>query len=161
MKGRARRACIVAAGLVALGGDTALVLNALNDNVMFFVTPAQFVSGSMKHAARVRVGGLVQRGSVERDASGLTVRFMIFDKAREIPVLYRGPLPDLFREGSGAVAQGRLLPAGVFLADQVLAKHDDKYMPLDVAEAIKRARSTLGVSVTAADTALVPAGVTR
>ena len=70
MKGRARRACIVAAGLVALGGDTALVLNALNANVMFFVTPAQFDSGSMKHAARVRVGGLVQRGSVERDASG-------------------------------------------------------------------------------------------
>ena len=103
----------------------------------------------------------MQRGSVERDASGLTVRFTIFDTAREIPVLYRGPLPDLFREGSGAVAQGRLLPAGVFLADQVLAKHDDKYMPLDVAEAIKRARSTLGVSVTAADTALVPAGVTR
>jgi cytochrome c-type biogenesis protein CcmE len=95
--------------------------------------------------------------SAERDASGLTVRFMITDTAREIPVLYRGALPDLFREGKGVVAQGRLLPDGVFLADQVLAKHDEKYMPPDAAEAIKRARSTMRVS----DTALVPAGVSR
>jgi cytochrome c-type biogenesis protein CcmE len=120
---------------------------------MFFVTPSQLALGSMKHAARLRVGGLVERGSVERDASGLTVRFMITDTAREIPVLYRGALPDLFREGKGVVAQGRLLPDGVFLADQVLAKHDEKYMPPDAAEAIKRARS-----VRVSDTALVPAG---
>ncbi|SAL66152.1 Cytochrome c-type biogenesis protein CcmE [Caballeronia udeis] len=157
MKGRTRRACGVAAGLVALGGAAALVLNAFNANVMFFVTPTQLVSGNMKHAARLRVGGLVARGSVERDAGGLTVRFMITDTAREIPVLYRGVLPDLFREGKGVVAQGRLLPDGVFLADQVLAKHDENYMPPDAAEAIKRTRSTLRVS----DSVRTPAGVAR
>jgi cytochrome c-type biogenesis protein CcmE len=160
VKGRTRRACGVAAGLVALGGATALVLNAFSANVTFFVTPTQLVSGSIRHAPRLRVGGLVERGSVERDASGLSVRFMITDTAREIPVLYRGALPDLFREGKGVVAQGRLLPDGVFLADQVLAKHDENYMPPDAAEAIKRARSAVRVSDTS-DVALVPAEVSR
>ncbi|CAH2771524.1 MAG: Cytochrome c-type biogenesis protein CcmE, heme chaperone [uncultured Caballeronia sp.] len=133
------------------------MLNAFNANVMFFVTPTQLISVNMKHAARLRVGGLVARGSIERDASGLTVRFMITDTVREIPVLYRGVLPDLFREGKGVVAQGRLLPDGVFLADQVLAKQDENYMPPDAAEAIKRARSTLRVP----DSVRAPAGVDR
>lgn len=157
MKGRTRRACGIAAGLIALGGAAALVLNAFNSNVMFFVTPTQLAAGTMKHAPRLRVGGLVERGSVERDASGLTVRFTITDTAREISVVYRGVLPDLFREGKGVVAQGRLSADGIFLADQVLAKHDENYMPPDAAEAIKRARSTLRVSDKTRDSA----GVTR
>ncbi|SAL28893.1 Cytochrome c-type biogenesis protein CcmE [Caballeronia sordidicola] len=146
MKGRTRRACGVAAGLVTLGGAALLVLNAFNSNVMFFVTPSQLAADSVAPMARLRVGGLVERGSVQRDPEGLTVRFMITDTAREIPVVYRGVLPDLFREGRGVVAQGRLSPEGVFVADQVLAKHDENYMPPDAAEAIRRARSTVKVS---------------
>jgi cytochrome c-type biogenesis protein CcmE len=146
VKGRTRRACGVAAGLVTLGGAAALVLNAFNSNVMFFVTPSQLAADSMTHTARLRVGGLVEHGSVQRDASGLTVRFMITDTAREIPVVYRGVLPDLFREGKGVVAQGRLSPEGVFVADQVLAKHDENYMPPEAADALKRARSTVKIS---------------
>ncbi|WP_438393392.1 cytochrome c maturation protein CcmE [Caballeronia sp. DA-9] len=146
MKGRTRRACGVAAGLVTLGGAALLVLNAFNSNVMFFVTPSQLAADKVAPMARLRVGGLVERGSVQRDPEGLTVRFMITDTAREIPVVYRGVLPDLFREGRGVVAQGRLSPEGVFVADQVLAKHDENYMPPDAAEAIRRARSTVKVS---------------
>lgn len=146
MKGRTRRACGVAAGLVTLGGAALLVLNAFNSNVMFFVTPSQLAADSVAPMARLRVGGLVERGSVQRDPEGLTVRFMITDTEREIPVVYRGVLPDLFREGRGVVAQGRLSPEGVFVADQVLAKHDENYMPPDAAEAIRRARSTVKVS---------------
>jgi cytochrome c-type biogenesis protein CcmE len=122
------------------------VLNAFNSNVMFFVTPSQLVADSMAHTARLRVGGLVEHGSVERDASGLTVRFMITDTAREIPVEYRGVLPDLFREGKGVVAQGRLSPEGVFVADQILAKHDENYMPPEAVEAVRRARPAMKIS---------------
>jgi cytochrome c-type biogenesis protein CcmE len=146
VKGRTRRACGVAAGLVTLGGAAALVLNAFNSNVMFFVTPSQLAADSMTQTTRLRVGGLVEHGSVQRDASGLTVRFMITDTAREIPVVYRGVLPDLFREGKGVVAQGRLSPEGVFVADQVLAKHDENYMPPEAADAVKRARTTMKIS---------------
>ena len=146
MKGRTRRACGVAAGLVTLGGAAALVLNAFSSNVMFFVTPSQLAAHSMAHTVRLRVGGLVEHGSVQRDASGLIVRFMITDTAREIPVVYRGVLPDLFREGKGVVAQGTLSPDGVFVADQILAKHDENYMPPEAAEAVKRARPTVKIS---------------
>jgi cytochrome c-type biogenesis protein CcmE len=161
MKARGRRACGIAAGLTALSGATALVLNAFNANVTFFVTPTQIVDGKTALSTRLRVGGLVVRNSLRRDAGGLTVQFAITDTAREIPVLYRGVLPDLFREGKGVVAQGRMLPNGVFLADQVLAKHDENYMPPDAAEAIKRARSTVRVSGRASDTERMAAGVAR
>jgi cytochrome c-type biogenesis protein CcmE len=146
MKARGRRACGIAAGLTALSGATALVLNAFNANVTFFVTPTQIVDGKTAPSTRLRVGGLVVRNSLRRDAGGLTVQFAITDTAREIPVLYRGVLPDLFREGKGVVAQGRMLPNGVFLADQVLAKHDENYMPPDAANALKHARPLLRVT---------------
>lgn len=146
MKARGRRACGIAAGLTALGGATALVLNAFNANVTFFVTPTQIVNGDVVGSARLRVGGLVVRQSLRRDPGGLLVHFAITDTARQIPVLYEGALPDLFREGRGVVAQGRMLPDGTFFADQVLAKHDENYVAPDAANAIKRARPVLRIS---------------
>ncbi|CDY73326.1 Cytochrome c-type biogenesis protein CcmE, heme chaperone [Caballeronia glathei] len=146
MKPRARRLAWIAGALAALGAASALVLNAFQSNVMFFVSPTQIVEGHVASGTRLRVGGLVEKGSLSRDEHGLTVRFSVTDTARAIPVVYRGVLPDLFREGKGVVAQGTLMPDGTFVADQVLAKHDENYMPPDAADAVNRARSTLRVS---------------
>lgn len=133
-----QRLILVALALVLVGSATALVLTALSDSISFFVTPSEIAARKVEEGRRFRVGGLVVAGSVER-GSGHEVRFALTDTAAEVKVVYAGILPDLFREGQGIVAQGMLRPDGVFAADEVLAKHDERYMPKEVAEAVKRA----------------------
>jgi cytochrome c-type biogenesis protein CcmE len=132
-----QRLILVAITLALLGGASGLVLYALSDSVAFFVTPSDIATGKASADKRFRLGGLVVDGSVERRDG--TVRFRLTDQANEVPVSYRGILPDLFREGQGIVAQGVLGADGVFTASEVLAKHDENYMPPEVAEALKRA----------------------
>ena len=129
MKRRHRRIAFVVAGLSGLGIATALVLNAFQNNLVFFFSPTQVASKEAPTGRTFRVGGLVEDGSVKRDTDGLTVRFSVTDTAKSIPVVYKGILPDLFKEGRGCVAQGKVGADGVFYADQVLAKHDENYMP--------------------------------
>ena len=139
MKPRTRRALWIVSGLAALGVASALVLNAFRSNLVFFFTPSQVVSNEAPHDRSFRIGGLVEVGSVVRDKDALTVRFRVTDTAKTIPVQYTGILPDLFREGKGVVAQGKLGPDGVFHANEVLAKHDENYMPPEAAEALRKA----------------------
>ena len=134
-----QRLALVIVSLALLGGATALVLLALSDSIAFFVTPSDIATARVAVDKRFRLGGLVVPGSVERTGEDGTVSFELTDQAHEVRVRYQGLLPDLFREGQGIVAQGRLAPDGVFVADEVLAKHDEKYMPPEVAEALKRA----------------------
>jgi cytochrome c-type biogenesis protein CcmE len=126
-------------GLAALGVATALVLNAFQSNLVFFFTPTQVAAHEAPQNRPFRIGGLVEAGSVARDKDALTVRFLVTDTAKTIPVTYTGILPDLFREGKGVVAQGRLQADGTFHATEVLAKHDENYMPPEAADALKRA----------------------
>ena len=133
-----QRLILVALALLLVGGATGLLLAALSDSIAFFVTPSEIAAGKVDEGKRFRIGGLVVAGSVEREA-GHEVRFALTDTASEVKVVYAGILPDLFREGQGIVAQGMLRPDGVFAADEVLAKHDESYMPKEVAEAVKRA----------------------
>ena len=140
MKPRHRRLAAIALGIVALGVVTALVLMALQSNLTFFLTPSDIAANKVPQGRSFRVGGMVETGSVKRD--GVEVRFRVTDTAKTIPVVYRGPLPDLFREGKGVVAQGTLGVDGVFQAREVLAKHDENYMPPEAAEAVKKAHET-------------------
>ncbi|WP_153101903.1 cytochrome c maturation protein CcmE [Paraburkholderia hayleyella] len=142
MRARYRRLAWVMGGVLTLGLVCALVLNAFRANVTFFVSPSQIAAGNLSAEQRFRLGGMVEAGSVQRSADGLTVRFIVTDTVKAIPVTYQGVLPDLFREGAGVVAQGRLDANGGFRADEVLAKHDEKYMPPEAAEAVRRARSS-------------------
>lgn len=135
---RRQRLILVLLALLLVGGATALVLAALRDSIAFFVTPSQLASGEVEPGRRLRIGGLVEEGSIERQADG-TVRFRVTDTAADVPVIYRGVLPDLFREGQGIVALGTLDEAGTFVASEVLAKHDERYMPKEVADALKQA----------------------
>lgn len=137
MKPRHKRLAAVAAGVVALGVATALVLNAFQSNLVFFYTPSQIASNEAPQGKSFRVGGMVETGSVKRE--GVEVRFVVTDTAKSVPVVYSGILPDLFREGKGVVAQGQLGPDGVFRAREVLAKHDENYMPPEAAAALKQA----------------------
>ncbi|HEX4764166.1 MAG TPA: cytochrome c maturation protein CcmE [Usitatibacter sp.] len=139
MKNRTKRGLWIAAGLAGLGIAAALVLNAFQSNLVFFLTPSQVVANEAPHGRSFRIGGLVEAGSVARAKDGLTVRFNVTDTAKTIPVVYVGILPDLFREGKGVVAQGRIDGDGVFKASEVLAKHDENYMPPEAAEALKKA----------------------
>ena len=139
MKPRTRRALWIVGGLAALGVASALVLNAFQSNLVFFFTPTQVASNEAPHGRSFRIGGLVEAGSVVRDKDALTVRFRVTDTAKTIPVVYTGILPDLFREGKGVVAQGKIGPDGVFHASEVLAKHDENYMPPEAAEALRKA----------------------
>lgn len=132
-----QRLALVLVALLLLGGASGLVLYALSDSVAFFATPSDIATGKVDAERRFRLGGLVVPGSIERD-DGL-VRFSLTDRAHEVRVAYRGLLPDLFREGQGIVAQGRLGESGMFEASEVLAKHDESYMPPEAAEALKRA----------------------
>ena len=131
----------IALGVVALGIATALVLAAFDKNLVFFFTPSQVAANEAPQGRLFRIGGMVEKGSVKRD--GVEVRFVVTDTARAIPVVYRGALPDLFREGKGVVAQGQLGADGVFRAREVLAKHDENYMPPEAAHAVERAQKTL------------------
>jgi cytochrome c-type biogenesis protein CcmE len=130
----------IALGVVALGAATALVLSAFEQNLVFFFTPSQVAANEAPQGRTFRIGGMVEKGSVKRE--GVEVRFLVTDTAKNIPVLYSGALPDLFREGKGVVAQGQLGADGVFRAREVLAKHDENYMPPEAAEAVKRAQET-------------------
>jgi len=124
-------------GIATLGIATALVLNAFQDNLVFFFTPAQVIAGEAPKERTFRVGGMVQTGSVQRD--GLTVNFVVTDSVQTVSVLYTGILPDLFSEGKGVVAQGKLDGNGQFRAEQVLAKHDENYMPREAQHALDQA----------------------
>ena len=138
MKPRHKRMLAIAAGVVALGVAATLVLSAFQKNIVFFFTPSQIAAHQAPQGRTFRIGGLVEPGSVKRD--GVDVRFIVTDTAKSIPVTYRGSLPDLFREGKGVVAQGRLGTDGVFHASEVLAKHDENYMPPEAAHALDAAR---------------------
>ncbi|MHB1200207.1 MAG: cytochrome c maturation protein CcmE [Polaromonas sp.] len=137
MKPRHKRALIIIGVLAAVGVAVALVLNAFNSNLVFFYTPSQIAGKEAPQGRTFRVGGLVQAGSVVRD--GVTVRFTVTDTLQTVPVRFEGILPDLFKEGKGVVAQGKLGSDGVFAAREVLAKHDENYMPPEAAEALKQA----------------------
>ena len=140
MKARHRRFAWIGAGVAVLGVAAALVLNAFQSNLVFFFTPTQVASNEVPHGRAFRVGGLVEDKSLRRESDGLTVRFNVTDTARTIPVTYTGILPDLFKEGKGVVAQGKLGSDGVFHATEVLAKHDENYMPPEAADALNKAR---------------------
>ena len=139
MKPRTKRALAVVLALVALGVASALVLRAFQSNLVFFFSPSQVVADEAPRERSFRIGGLVEEGSIKRDGQSLTVLFAVTDLAHKIPVSYTGLLPDLFKEGKGVVAEGKLGADGVFKASQVLAKHDENYMPPEAAEALKNA----------------------
>jgi cytochrome c-type biogenesis protein CcmE len=138
MTRKRRRLLFVSIAMLLLGGAAALVLSAFPDSLVFFYSPSELAAKSVPPGRLVRIGGLVEEGSVARDADGVTVRFRVTDLKRTLDVVYRGVLPDLFREGQGVVAEGRLVEDGSFVASDVLAKHDEKYMPPEVAAALKR-----------------------
>ena len=140
MKARSKRLMLVGGGVVLLVAAVALVLSAFQQNLVFFHTPTEIAEGKAPLGKTFRVGGMVEEGSIAREADGITVRFAITDTAKVIPVTYKGTLPDLFKEGKGVVAQGKLGPDGVFVADQVLAKHDENYMPPEAADALAKAK---------------------
>jgi cytochrome c-type biogenesis protein CcmE len=133
-----RRLSIILGGLAFLAGAVALTLSALNDNIVFFYSPSDLQTMNIAPDRSIRIGGLVEEGSVVHEDDGVTMRFVVTDGAKTVPVIYKGQVPDLFREGQGVVAEGKLM-GGTFQASQVLAKHDEKYMPPEVADALKRA----------------------
>ena len=141
MKPRHKRIAAIGLGVAALGAATALVLTALQENLTLFFTPSEIAANKAPQGRTFRIGGMVEKGSVKRD--GVEVRFVVTDTAKTIPVVYRGALPDLFREGKGVVAQGQLGADGVFRAREVLAKHDENYMPPEAAHAVEKAQKTL------------------
>lgn len=138
MKPRHKRAAIIAGGLASLGLAAYFVLNAFESSLVFFFTPSQVAAGEAPTSRAFRVGGLVKTGSVQRD--NLTVSFIVSDSVKEVPVSYTGILPDLFREGKGVVAQGKLGDGGKFMASEVLAKHDENYMPPEAQHAMDQAQ---------------------
>ena len=140
MKPRHKRIAAIALGVVALGVATVLVLTAFRENLVFFFTPSQVMANEAPQGRTFRIGGMVEKGSVKRQADGVTVQFSVTDTAKSLPVQYKGSLPDLFKEGKGVVAQGQLGADGVFRASEVLAKHDENYMPPEAAEAVKKAQ---------------------
>ena len=137
MKPRHQRAVIVLGLLSAVGVAVTLVLNAFNSNLVFFYTPTQIAAKEAPQGRTFRVGGLVEAGSVKRD--GVSVNFIVTDTLKAVPVRYEGVLPDLFKEGKGVVAQGQLGADGMFTAREVLAKHDENYMPPEAADALQQA----------------------
>ena len=139
MKPRHKRFIAISVGVAALGVAAALVLSAFQSNLVFFFTPSQVAANEAPQGRAFRIGGLVTPGSVKRQPDGVTVQFVVTDTAKDIPVVYRGILPDLFREGKGVVAQGQLGADGVFRASEVLAKHDENYMPPEAAHAVEQA----------------------
>jgi len=141
MKPRQKRFVLIGLGLVALAVAAVLVLNAFQSNLVFFFTPTQVVNGEVPQGRSFRIGGMVEQGSLTREGDGLTVHFIVTDMAKRVPVLFKGILPDLFKEGKGAVAQGQLGADGTFIASEVLAKHDENYMPPEVAEALAKAKA--------------------
>ena len=142
MKTRHKRLSFLLLGLAALGLASVFVLNAFNSNLVFFFSPSQVAAKEAPIGRSFRIGGMVEKGSLKRASDGLTVNFIVTDTAKTIPVVYNGILPDLFKEGKGVVAQGKLSNDGIFHADEILAKHDENYMPPEAAEALKHAKET-------------------
>jgi cytochrome c-type biogenesis protein CcmE len=134
---RKKRLYIVLAILAGVGIAVALALSALQENINLFYTPTQIANGEAPKDTRIRAGGMVEKGSLQRSGDSLDVQFVVTDFARNVTIRYRGILPDLFREGQGIVALGKLNADGVLVADEVLAKHDEKYMPPEVTKALK------------------------
>ncbi len=140
MKPRHKRLTLIVGGLAVLGVAAALVLSAFQQNLVFFYSPSQIANQEAPQGKAFRVGGLVEQGSVKRQSDGLTVSFNVTDTAKIIPVVFTGILPDLFKEGKGVVAQGKLGEDGVFRAHEVLAKHDENYNPPEAAYAVEQAQ---------------------
>jgi cytochrome c-type biogenesis protein CcmE len=140
LKPRHKRAALIVAALAALGIAASLILNAFRSNIVFFYTPTQVATKEAPVGRGFRIGGMVKDGSLKRD--GVNVQFVVTDMAQSVPVAYTGILPDLFKEGKGVVAQGKLDSDGVFHATEVLAKHDENYMPPEAADALKRAQAS-------------------
>lgn len=141
MKPRTRRALLITAVLVGVTAALLLILNALNSNIALYITPSQVMAGQHPKDKAFRIGGMVKTGSIVRE--GLEVKFVLTDTAQDVPVVYRGILPDLFKEGQGAVVQGKFNNA-MFVASEVLAKHDENYMPPEAKDALDRARASKG-----------------
>ena len=156
MTARPRRLGMLLMALACAGVAVALVLNAFRSNLVFFFSPTQVAAHEAPAARAFRLGGLVQPGSLRREGDGMTIHFVVTDTARDIPVVYRGLLPDLFREGKGVVANGRLREDGVFIAREVLAKHDENYMPPEAADALRKADPVPRQSVNAGEGAAHP-----
>ena len=154
MKARYRRFIWVALGLLIIAVAVTLVLRAFNSNLVFFFTPSEVSENKAPSDRTFRIGGLVSAGSIKRQPDGLTVAFDVTDTAKTIPVTYKGILPDLFKEGKGVVAQGKIGPDGVFRAAEVLAKHDENYMPPEAAEALKKAGKPIDGSMFAGQKAV-------
>ena len=140
MKKRHKRIVFIIVCLAALGLATWLALGAFRNNLVFFFSPTQVAAKEAPAGRTFRIGGLVEAGSLKRDTDGLTIRFSVTDTANTLPVVYKGILADLFKEGRGCVAQGKVGPDGVFYADQIMAKHDENYMPPEAARALDQAK---------------------
>jgi len=136
LKTRYKRIALIVGGLVVLGLVVALVLNAFQSNLVFFFSPTQVAAGEAPKGQAFRIGGMVKMGSIQREPDGVTMRFVITDTEQDMAVAYKGILPDLFKEGKGAVAEGKLAADGLFVAGTVLAKHDENYMPPEAAKAL-------------------------
>lgn len=147
MTRKQKRGLLIGAGVSVLAVAAILVMFALRDTIVFFQTPSDIAAQKVEPGQRFRLGGLVAEGSVKR-GSGTHVEFTVTDTAESVPVTYEGILPDLFREGQGVVTEGTLTAAGVFVADTVLAKHDENYMPPEVADALKKKGVQLGQDAT-------------
>jgi cytochrome c-type biogenesis protein CcmE len=140
MKPRSKRLLLLGGAVSLLVGAVALVLTAFQENLVFFHTPSEVAAGKAPQGRTFRVGGMVEAGSIQRQADGLTVSFVITDMVKTVPVTYRGTLPDLFQEGKGAVVQGAIGEDGLFRATEVLAKHDENYMPVEAQYALDAAQ---------------------
>jgi len=150
MKPRHKRLLLILIGLSALSLAVGLILSAFKQNLMHFYTPTQILSGEAPQGRSIHIGGMVLKNSLSRLPDGVTVRFVVTDLAHEIPVTYHGILPDLFKEGKGVVAQGKIDANKVFVADEVLAKHDENYMPPEAAYALKKGQEAQQVNPSAA-----------
>jgi cytochrome c-type biogenesis protein CcmE len=146
MKPRQKRALFIIVGVAAVGLAVGLVLNALKDNVSLYFTPTQIYNKEAPQDRNFRIGGLVEAGSLKREKDGLTVHFVITDLKRSLPVVYKGILPDLFKEGKGVVAQGKMEADGQMHVSEVLAKHDENYMPPEAKDALKQAAAAKAVA---------------
>jgi cytochrome c-type biogenesis protein CcmE len=161
MTRKRQRLIVVLLALLLGGGATALVLSAFSDNLVFFYSPTDLETMPVPGGRSLRIGGLVEVGCVKRDSVWVTVHFTVTDLKTSVPVTYRGVLPDLFREGQGVVVEGTLAAGGAFTARSVLAKHDEKYMPREVAEALKKSGEWRGEdATTGATTGAATAGAT-
>jgi cytochrome c-type biogenesis protein CcmE len=146
MTPRRKRMIAVAAIVIGVGAATAVALQAFQENIMYFYSPSQISSGEAPRGRAFRLGGLVTAGSLQRVPGSIEINFVVTDNAQSIPVKYSGLLPDLFREGQGVIAHGKLNDEGVFMADEVLAKHDENYMPPEVAESLHTPQAGGGAS---------------